>query len=94
MIMNCIGSLFGSNDTAQPKARVEAVGPNRQELLRLQSAIYNYVTAAQVTVSIFESKSAASLQVLLYKKGRTYQIYNGASDVDYEGIGVAVANSI
>jgi hypothetical protein len=47
-----------------------------------------------VTVSIFESKSAANLQVTLHKKGNTYQIYNGAEEVDYEGIGAAVANSI
>lgn len=94
VLINCISSLFGSNERPQGKSRVEAIGPSRQDLLHLQRTIYTYVTPNQVTVSIFESKSANSLQVLLYKNGKTYQIYNGANDVEYEGIGAAIANSL
>lgn len=70
------------------------MGPNRQDLVRLQRIIFTYVSTNQVTVSIFESKSSESLQVLLYKKGNTYQVYNGSNNVDYEQIGAAVAHSI
>lgn len=95
MIINCISSLFGSNDNnSQSRVRVEAIGPNRDNLFRLQNTIYTYVTPNQVTVSIFATTSANNLQVTLSKKGRSFPIYNGQDDTDYEGIAAAVAGHV
>lgn len=94
MIINCIGSLFGSNRNDQPQVRVEAIGPNRDNLFRLQNTIYSYVSPNQVTVSIFATSSAKSLQVTMNKKGRSIPIYNGQDETDYEGIAASVAGYV
>jgi hypothetical protein len=94
VIINCIGSLFSSSRNDQPQVRVEAIGPNRDNLFRLQNTIYSYVSPNQVTVSIFATSSAKGLQVTLNKKGRSFPIYNGQEETDYEGIAAAVAGYV
>jgi hypothetical protein len=91
VLINCISSICGSDDR-QAKTRIEAIGPNRQDLLRLQQNIYSRVSQAQITVSIFESKNPGYLQVLMYKRGNTIQIYKGSSEADYDEISLIIAN--
>lgn len=74
--------------------RVEAIGPNRDNLFRLQNTIYSHVSSNQVTVSIFATSSANGLQVTLNKKGRTFPIYSGQDETDYESIAATVAGYV
>lgn len=80
MLINCIGSLFRSSEPS--KARVEIVGSDRKVLAQLQQSLYARLTGNGLTVSAFVARSAEELQVVLYSKGKTLQIYKGSSTVD------------
>lgn len=92
MLINCIGSLFKSAEPA--KARVEIVGRDRKVLAQLQQSLYARLSTNTITVSAFVASSAEDLQVVLYSKGKTLQIYKGSSGVDPEEIAMTVANNL
>lgn len=92
MLINCIGSLFKSSEPS--KARVEIVGRDRKVLAQLQQSLYARLSSNSLNVSAFVASSAEDLQVILYNKGKTLQIYKGSSTVDPEEIAMTVANNL
>lgn len=93
MIMNCLGSLFSSEEKAHPRARVELRGPNGKQLLRLQQAILARVGADRLTLSLFET-AGQDMQVLLYKKSQSYQLYKGSPEVNLEELAINIESSL
>lgn len=73
---------------------MEIVGKDRKVLAQLQQSLYARLSPNTLTVSAFVANSAEDLQVLLYSKGKTLQVYKGSSSVDPEEIALTLANNL
>jgi ABC-type transport system involved in Fe-S cluster assembly fused permease/ATPase subunit len=73
---------------------VEITGPNSQQLLTLQRAIFSYVSSEKITISALEIPTQKFLRVLLYKMENSYQIYSGDVDIDTDEIARKIQSNI
>ncbi len=56
--------------------------------MKLQQSILSKVQQNKVIVSVFAKGTDNNLQVLLYKNGKTYQLYEGTNEVDFDNLTV------
>ncbi len=62
--------------------------------MKLQQSIYSKIAQGRLPVSIFTKGNNSNLQVLMYKNGKTYQIYEGTSEVDFDNLSVNIVSRV
>jgi hypothetical protein len=61
---------------------------------QVELAIRRRVAEDRLPISKFKAKGEDSLNVVMYRKGKMYQIYQGSSTTDYEEISRLVVHNI
>ncbi len=92
VLINCLTSCCDSEEKA-PKARLEIRGPPAA-IQQLESTIRQSCPANKLGISCFTTRSSDTMQVVLYRKGNSYQIYEGSPNTDLNEISRTVQHNI
>ena len=94
IIIDCLSSCFSSCcEKKPPSARVELHGPHTV-LDELELVIRKKLEADQLPISKFATKEGDLLTVTMYRKGKTYEVYNGSSTTDYQLISKRIEKKV